>query len=113
VAPTLNWGNQMKLLDEITEMASDGKHPLADALRKCLVLSFELKNDKLREWTNGELNGFDKDDELPKYRKVNLHSKGSFSGYAGAHVRNMPLPLGVLKIEDWDWLTTVNRYISK
>jgi hypothetical protein len=99
----------MRLVDEIIEMASDGKRPLADALRKCLVLAFELQNEKLKEWTNGELNGFDKEDEVPQYRRANLHSKGMFSGYAGAQLRNMPLPLGVLNIEHWDWLTTKLR----
>jgi hypothetical protein len=28
----------MKLIDEIIEMASDSKKPVADALRKCLIL---------------------------------------------------------------------------
>jgi hypothetical protein len=30
-------------------MASDGKTPIADGLRKCL-LSFQLKSEKLKEW---------------------------------------------------------------
>jgi hypothetical protein len=29
----------MRLVDEIVELASDGKKPLADALRKCLILA--------------------------------------------------------------------------
>ena len=69
----------MKLVNEIIELASDGKQPLAKVLRKCLILAFDLKNDELKYWTEKELNGFDKDDELPPYRSVTLHSKGNFS----------------------------------
>jgi hypothetical protein len=43
----------MKLVDEIIEMAADGKKPLADVLRKCLILSFSLKNDTLKVWVVG------------------------------------------------------------
>jgi hypothetical protein len=74
-------------------------------LRKCLVLSYELKNEKLKDWASGELNGFRKDDVVPEYRKANLFSKGTFSGIGGARLANMPLPLSVLKREHWDWLS--------
>ena len=47
-----------KLVNEIIEMAADGKRPVADALRKCLILSFELKNDRLKAWANQELSGY-------------------------------------------------------
>jgi AbiTii len=94
----------MKLIDEIIEMASDGQRSLADALRKCLILAFELKNDKLKQWTERELNGFRKDDPVPEYRKAALHSKGNFFGVGGSRLTNRPLPLSVLNVEDWDWL---------
>jgi len=99
----------MKLIDEIVEMASDGKRSLADALRKCLVLAFELKNEKLKEWADKELNGFGKDDAIPRYREAVLHSKGNFVGYGGARMTNRPLPLGVLQGDHWDLLTSKLR----
>jgi len=40
----------MKLVDEIIDGAVDGKTPIADILRKCLVLAFQLKNGRLKEW---------------------------------------------------------------
>jgi hypothetical protein len=87
----------MKLIDEIIEAAADGKRPIADVLRKCLILSFDLKNEKLKAWTEKELNGFDKDDELPQYRRATLHSKGNFIGEVGGWMAARPLPLGVLE----------------
>jgi hypothetical protein len=95
----------MKLIDEIILMASDGKTPIADGLRKCLILSFQLKNEKLKAWAEKELNGFDKEDVVPKYRQMNPHSKGNFSGIGGAWLTNRPLPITVLKREHWDLLS--------
>lgn len=97
---------QMKLVDEIIELASDGKKPLADALRKCLILAFELKNEKLKEWTEKELNGFYKEDVVPKYREANLHSKGNFTGIGGSRMTNRPLPLSVIDKTHWSLLTS-------
>jgi hypothetical protein len=39
----------VKLVDEIIDGAVDGKTPVPDVLRKCLVLAFQLKNDRLKE----------------------------------------------------------------
>jgi hypothetical protein len=64
----------IKLVDEIIEMAADGKKPLADALRKCLVLAFELKNERLKEWIEKELNGYTNKDEVPPDLLPNLPS---------------------------------------
>jgi AbiTii len=51
------------------------------------------------------LNGFYKDDPVPKYREVMLHSKGNFTGISGIRMTNRPLPLTVLDKEHWDLLT--------
>jgi hypothetical protein len=96
----------MTLIDEIVEMSADGSRPVANALRKCLVLAFELKNEKLKVWTEKELNGFNKGDEVPEYRKAILHSKGNFSGPGGARLTNRPLPLAILNSSHWDMLTS-------
>ncbi len=96
----------MKLVNEIIEMAADGKRPVADALRKCLILSFELKNDRLKEWAEKELNGYCRDGAVPEYRCVALHSKGNFSGPDGAWIPQRPLHLGILEEKHRKWLTT-------
>src|ERR1044071_8122600 len=95
----------MKLVDEIIELASDGKKPLADALRKCLILAFELENETLKQWVEKELNGFYKDDPVPRYRSVSLYSKENFTGLGGARITHRPLPLGVID-EKWRELLT-------
>jgi len=95
----------MKLIDEIIPMASDGTTPIADGLRKCLILSFQLKNEKLKDWVEKELNGFGRDDVVPKYREAMFHSKGNFLGPGGARATNRPLPMTVLHKDHWDLLT--------
>jgi AbiTii-like protein len=100
----------MSLVDEIIELASDGKRSVADVLRKCLVLAFDLRNEKLKTWVENELNGFEIDDDVPEYRNVMLHSKGTFSGPFGAGIRNQPLPvLGIFEPEHLELLTTKLR----
>jgi hypothetical protein len=96
----------MKLVDEIIEMASDGNKPLADAMRKCLILAFDLKNDKLKDWVEKELNGYNRTDEIPEYRKVMLHSRGNFTGPAGSWIPKRPLPLSTIDKKHRQLLTS-------
>src|SRR6266404_9749252 len=88
----------MKLLNEIIDCATDPHSSVANTLRKCLILSFELKNEKLKAWVEGELGGFSEDIEtIPDYRKVSLGSRGHFNGPMGAGVKNVPLPMMVIE----------------
>jgi hypothetical protein len=69
------------LLDDIIRLAVDGEHSLPDLLRKCLLLAHELKNERLKEWANRELNGYKSGkDDIPEYRVVNGHASGDFFG---------------------------------
>jgi hypothetical protein len=47
----------MKLINEIITEALDNEKPIASVLRKCLVLSFDLKNEKLRQWVEKDSTG--------------------------------------------------------
>lgn len=44
--------------------------PLADTLRKCVVLGGQAGSRNLREWASRELKGYAADDEVPEYRTV-------------------------------------------
>ena len=91
----------MKLLNEIIEEATDPRASVAGTLRKCLILAFELKNEKLKQWAEKELNGYHRKDEgdIPEYRRATLHSKGNFIGPFGSWMKDRPLPMTVLKPE--------------
>jgi hypothetical protein len=57
------------LLEEIERDVLDGK-PLADLLRKCIMLGGRSGSQELRDWASKELRGYDGNDELPTYRTV-------------------------------------------
>jgi len=80
------------LLDDIINLAVDGKQPLPDILRKCLLLGHELKNETLKTWANQELNGYSSTENIPKYRIVQAEAKGNFVGRFGSGARNWPIP---------------------
>lgn len=58
------------LLRSLREHLLDESEPLAGLLRKCLLLGAETGSETLREWARKELNGYDDEDEVPKYRRV-------------------------------------------
>jgi hypothetical protein len=62
-------GRDAGLLSDIeADVLSD--RPLADALRKCVVLGGQAGSVELREWATKELRGYDEDDQMPAYRTV-------------------------------------------
>jgi AbiTii len=98
----------MQLLDQIVDGATGNTKPLANLLRRCLVLSSTLKNEKLKAWAHNELNGYDEPDTLPPYRKIRIIAHGTFLGSFGRQLNDQPLPPGVMKDEHRDWATIAN-----
>jgi hypothetical protein len=80
-----------KLVSEIIQFATDDKESVSVLLRKCLVLSYELNNEHLKNWSGKELDGYDRADELPPYRVVHVISKGTFLGGGGNILNDQPL----------------------
>src|SRR5580704_13650233 len=98
----------MKLLDEIADLATEDKQSVSVLLRKCLVLSYNLNNDRLKIWADKELNGYEKDDELPDYRIAHTISKGTLLGGGGSILNDQPLNPQVMDAEHRHFATTVN-----
>jgi hypothetical protein len=57
------------LLTEIERDLLDGR-PLADLLRKCVILGGRAGSEELRDWATQELKGYKNRDDLPSYREV-------------------------------------------
>ncbi|MBY5327640.1 hypothetical protein [Rhizobium leguminosarum] len=93
----------MKLLTEIIESVTVTKEPIADILRRCLVLAFKLKNDTLKEWLEHELNGYSLDEALPDYRQTIGRAKGIFFGPFGQQINDQPLAPGIMSPEHQHW----------
>ena len=93
---TIDWINTI-----IKELV-DQNAKLKDTLLKVQVLAFKIKNAKLKEWVNNELNGYNAKD-VPPYRKIPSIVVGNLMqdrGYGGMLTRNhKPLPTEYLRKE--------------
>lgn len=85
-----------RLIDEIEQDVLNPQTPLADALRKCVILGGKAGSAELREWAIRELRGYQGSDELPEYRKVGaVILADAFTGSAqirGQQISPMSLP---------------------
>ncbi len=86
------------LLRQIQDAATDDSVGLPTLLRKCKVLGARLGNDDFKQWVNWELEGYNgiEDEDLPSYRKLFVHSKGTFVGGFGRRLDNGPIPVECL-----------------
>jgi AbiTii len=80
------------LLDDIINLAVDGKQPLPDILRKCLLLGHELRNQRLIDWANQELNGYQSGKDVPEYRIMPALARGNFIGPFHAQYNRFAIP---------------------
>jgi hypothetical protein len=79
------------LLAEIERNLLDGK-PLADLLRKCIMLGGRSGSVELRDWASRELRGYTPADELPAYRTVGAPIMAdATTGHAIIKGQRMPL----------------------
>jgi hypothetical protein len=106
------------LLDDIINLAIDGKQPLLDILRKCLLLGHELKNDRLKTWANQELNGYEFGKDVPEYRIIPAPARGNFIGPFRAQYNGHVIPSVVLEEEHREFaervylLQSVSAYVD-
>jgi hypothetical protein len=83
----------MSLLRQIQDAAIDSSVDLPTLLRKCKVLAARLGNEDFKQWIDNELSGYDRKEDLPEYRILNVNSKGHFGGPFGSGLRNADIPL--------------------
>lgn len=86
------------LLNEMLEMAVSSDQPLADLIRRCMVLAVRFEMDDFKQWAIQELNGYPSGDELPAYRVCRVQSYGTFSN-GFRTMKNCPIP--TLSLPDW------------
>jgi hypothetical protein len=99
--------SDMKLVDDIIELATEDKESVSVLLRKCLVLSYSLNNERLKTWAEKELDGYEKSDDIPQYRIAHSISKGTFLAGGGGVLNDQPLNPQVMDDEHRHFATTV------
>ncbi len=97
----------MKLLNEIIDLSTSADTPVSVVLRKLLVLSYDLKNERLTIWATAELDGYPSASDVPDYRIVKAGARGTFTGAFGSGVKNQPLPSVILDEKVRHWATEV------
>lgn len=97
----------MQVLKKIQEAAVDGNSSITDLLRLVRVLASQLKDDALKEWVQAELEGYSDrpDEDIPRYRRLSMMTKGHFQGWGGSGLRNADIPSAALGEENCDLLT--------
>lgn len=83
----------MSLLRQIQDAAINSSVDLPTLLRMCKVLAARLGSDDFKTWIDRELSGYDRKEDLPEYRVINVNSKGHFGGAFGSGLRNADIPL--------------------
>ncbi|MFD4905182.1 AbiTii domain-containing protein [Kitasatospora purpeofusca] len=87
-------------LEELEGAVLDDSIPLAQALRRCLILGGYAHHQELRQWAQRELTGYGPDDELPAYRtvpaalavNVNQYSLSGIAQFSGHRISHHQLP---------------------
>src|SRR4051812_1097135 len=80
-------GKLAELIDEVADL----KNSLNSILLKAKVLSFQFRGRKFREWISSEINGYDRNQTLPEYRRVTAHIYGDYGGFGGAYQNAVPI----------------------
>ncbi|MCP2317942.1 hypothetical protein APR12_003295 [Nocardia amikacinitolerans] len=74
------------VMENLRRRVIDESEPLAGLLRTCLLLGAETGSDALRAWASAELHGYDAQDEVPKYRRLQMSL--TVDGWIGAMPRH-------------------------
>jgi len=78
------------LVLELQREAMNPNGRLSDILRKALVVATKLKVDEFKIWTDSELKGYAKGQDIPPYRKVkgSVKAWNPYNGWIPVIVRN-------------------------
>lgn len=88
----------------IKELAND-EVSLEVAIRRLMIISHDLKNEKLYSWCINELKGYKNENAVPEYRVIKKENI-LYSGISGNfQVTGQPLPLSCFPQENRDLIT--------
>lgn len=93
----------------IKDLAEDAVS-LEKSLTRLSILAKDVKNNKLAEWAEKEIQGYEEEDDLPEYRKgVSLEFR--YSGFnLRTQVTNVPLPLNLLSENTKNQVSLITIY---
>ncbi len=90
----------------IKDLAEDSVS-LEKSLTRLLILAKDVKNSKLADWAESEIQGYTKEDDIPDYRK-GRSTEFRYTGFnLNTQVTNVPLPLYALKEETKNLVSSI------
>jgi hypothetical protein len=92
------------LLAQIEAVVLDDTVPLSSLLQKCIVLGGRAGSEKMRDWTRRELNGYEEDETVPKYRRLPAVLMVVITNSAGHNGRSVRLDPAVFPTQVHDML---------
>jgi uncharacterized protein (TIGR02391 family) len=95
-----------KLVNEILNGINDTNLDISIILRKCKIIATQLGNDELKVWAEHELNGYERKEDLPKYRIIHIDSSGDFVGVLGM-LKTLPIPSSSIPEQYREFASTV------
>lgn len=96
----------MKLISDIINELMEYTIPISGPLLKTKVLATRIGSSELLNWVNGELNGYESNTPLPKYRKSQGNPIGNYV-INNAVVSHASIPLAHLKKAELSSLTEI------
>lgn len=66
--------SKSKILEDLRNQVANEDEPLAELLRKFLLLGAETGSESLKNWARGELSGYANRKDIPEYRFITLPS---------------------------------------
>lgn len=82
----------MSIVRDIQEALFGHDANLGAILLKLRFLASRLGSEPLEDWVKYEAEGYPRGVDVPTYRKIAVSYKGTWSGPAGAGIRNAPIP---------------------
>jgi len=103
--------NITDILDQLVTDITNPERSLSDIFLKVKVLAFKLNSQELKQWVEKEVNGYDSDDEYPKYRSLPTAIYGNLiQDLPGRTIyrRNEKLVIDYVSQETYESLTRLN-----
>lgn len=96
----------------IIKQLANSEVSVSTALNRLLIIASDIGNDELYSWVDQELNGYEENDNLPEYRRINAPYI-KYSGINGSfQVTNNPLPIHFFNESTRKHIKTVKIYDS-
>ena len=93
----------MKTRSQIIIDLINNKINITQAMDTLKILLNDIDNPEIKNWLLKEIDGYNQDDDIPKYRIVPATITGEYlASYGRIHAKKHPIPIDPQYIADWN-----------